>query len=176
MLGHPDRATDLANVAFMGEAEERAETRLRAGPSGLGLTLGHYGRRDRVFAYGALAEGIFADGILADRRRGDRLRPREVSGNCCSHESQRSDTKNHEFQHRIVPHCESRSLESTKVKLDPTMATVNETEELAVRTAVFCQMLRKWHEIRGAGRRSRRGKGGRSTGPRRAAVSFCPDA
>jgi len=116
MLGHPDRATGWANVAFIGAAEERAETRLRAGPSGLGLTLGHYGRRDRVFAYWALADGIFADWIFADRRGGrDRLRPREVGSNCRSDEGQGSDAEDHELQHQSLHTVNHDSSEFTKI-------------------------------------------------------------
>jgi hypothetical protein len=69
-------------------------------------TFGHQRSRgrDRVFAHGALTNRVFADGIFANRRGGggNRLRPWHVSSNCCSHESQRSDTKNHEFQHRVL--------------------------------------------------------------------------
>ena len=71
-------------------------------------TFGHYrGGCDRVFAHWALANGIFANGILADWRglSGDRLRPWEVGGNCCSYEGQRSDTEDHEFQHRKLQMC-----------------------------------------------------------------------
>jgi len=140
------------------------------------LAFGHYRGRNRIFAYRALANRIFTQGVFADwRSHWLRLRPWEVGSNCCSHEGQRSQADDHKLQHQILPHCESR-WNLTKVKLDPTMATMNGTEELAVRKAVFCRMLRKWHEIRGAWRRSRRSKGGRSTGPRRASVSFCPDA
>ena len=100
MLGYPDRATDLANVAFIGAANDRAGTP-RARPSGLGLTLGYNRGRDRVFAHWALADGIFSDRIFADRRGGcDRLRPWEVGSNCCSHISQRHSANDHEFQHR----------------------------------------------------------------------------
>jgi hypothetical protein len=88
----------------------------KAGPSGLGLTLGHYGRRDRVFAYWALADGIFADWIFADRRGGrDRLRPRQVGSNCCSDEGQRSDAEDHELQHQSLHTVNHGSLESTKI-------------------------------------------------------------
>jgi hypothetical protein len=56
----------------------------------------------------ALANAIFANGIFADRRGGGdrlRLRPWEVGGNCCSYEGQRSDTEDHEFQHRKLQIC-----------------------------------------------------------------------
>src|SRR5262245_56273190 len=69
-------------------------------------TLGHHwGRgRDRVFAHWALTIGVFADGIFANRHGGggNRLRPWQVGSNCCSYESQRSDTKDHESQHRAL--------------------------------------------------------------------------
>jgi hypothetical protein len=69
-------------------------------------TFGHYWGCDRVFAHWALANGIFANGIFADRR-GDRLRlrPWEVGSDRCAHEGQRSDTEDHEFQHRKLPIC-----------------------------------------------------------------------
>jgi len=108
MLGHPVRAMDLANVALIGVANERAQTGARARPSDLGLTLGHYGRCDRVFAHWALADGIFAD----RRRWCDRLRPREVGSNCCSHEGQRHGANDHESQHRS-PLAVKVSLELT---------------------------------------------------------------
>ena len=117
-------------------------------------TFGHYRGRNRIFAYRALANGIFTQGVFADwRSHWLRLRPWEVGSNCCSHEGQRSQADDHKLQHQILPHCESRSLESYKGKFDATMATMNGIEELAVHKAVFCRMLRKWHEIRGAGRR-----------------------
>jgi hypothetical protein len=69
-------------------------------------TFGHNRGCDRVFAHWALANGIFANRIFADRRGGgDRLRPWEVGGNCCSYEGQRSDTEDHEFQHRKLQIC-----------------------------------------------------------------------
>ena len=60
--------------------------------------------RDRVFAHWALANGVLADGIFANRRGGggNRLRPWHVGSNCCSHESQRSDTKDYKSQHRVL--------------------------------------------------------------------------
>jgi hypothetical protein len=143
MLDHPDRATGLANVALIGAAEERAETRLRAGPSGLGLTLGHYGRRDRVFAYGALADGIFADWIFADRRGGrDRLRPWEVGSNRCSHESQRHRANDRESQHR--------SPLAAKVILELTLRSLTAQQKGSrahVSAILFRWMLQNWHLV-----------------------------
>ena len=142
-MGHPDRATGWANVAFIGAAEERAETRLRAGPSGLGLTLGHNGRRDRVFAYWALADGIFADWIFADRRGGrDRLRPWEVGSNRCSHESQRHRSNDRESQHR--------SPLAAKVILELTLRSLTAQQKGSrahVSAILFRWMLQNWHLV-----------------------------
>jgi hypothetical protein len=69
-------------------------------------TFGHQRSRgsDRVFAHRALTNGVFANGIFANRRGGggNRLRPRHVGSNCGSHESQRSGSKDNEFQHRVL--------------------------------------------------------------------------
>ena len=64
---------------------------------------------DRVFAHWALANGPFANGIFANRRGGGNwLSPWEVGSNCCSHEGQRSDTEDHEFQHRKLQYASGR--------------------------------------------------------------------
>src|SRR3974377_983980 len=60
-VGYPDRATHLANVASIGAANQRAETGPRAGPSGLGLTLGYNRGSNRVFADGVFANGAFTN-------------------------------------------------------------------------------------------------------------------
>jgi hypothetical protein len=69
-------------------------------------TFGHQRSRgsDRVFAHRALTNGVFADGIFANWRGGggNRLRPWHIGSNCGSHESQRSDSKDNEFQHRAL--------------------------------------------------------------------------
>jgi hypothetical protein len=114
MSGHPDHATDLANVAFIGAANERAETGpRRMGPSGLGLTLRYNRGSDRVFADGVFADGAFTNRIFANRcRLGHRLRARKVRSNCCSHTSQRHSANDRESQHRS-PLAAKVSLELT---------------------------------------------------------------
>jgi hypothetical protein len=66
-------------------------------------TFGHHRGRNRVFAHGALTDGIFADGVFSDRRGGgNRLRPWQIGSSCGSHESQRRDSKDNKFQHRVL--------------------------------------------------------------------------
>ena len=103
-------------VRIIGEERPDPKVSKELGSSGFSTFGHHRGRgRNRVFAHRALTDGIFADGIFANRRGGDgnRLRPWEVCSNCCSHESQRSDTKDHEFQHRNLSHHCSGRLEVT---------------------------------------------------------------
>ena len=60
-------------------------------------------------ATGYLPTGLLPTGYLpmgylpTGAAGGNRLRPWQVGSNCGSHESQRSDSKDHEFQHRVLP-------------------------------------------------------------------------
>ena len=142
-VGYPDRATDLANVASIGAANERAATRPRAGPSGLGLTLGYNRGSDRVFADGVFADGAFTNRIFANRcGLGNRLRTWEVRSNCCSQISQRHCANDRESQHR--------SPLAAKVILELTLRSLTAQQKGSrahVSAILFRWMLQNWHSI-----------------------------
>ena len=120
-------------------------------------TFGHQRSRgrDRVFAHGALTNRVFADGIFANRRGGggNRLRPWHVSSNCCSHESQRSDTKDHEFQHRVLTMIRVgwNSPDTHRDNLTPAMTAMNRPRSWLSRHPFFAACCENGTQIEALG-------------------------